>query len=296
MRKRIPQRKISIIVVMVVALWSGSALSQQGAASSPAAIASATQVPNILTPTQVELAALIAAGTLPDLRWQDFNDYRTEVKKCDDAGSNSAAWIQSGRPSPQALAMIQLFKLASSKGLNPDDYDAARWDPRMAKLQASGTPPSDSDLAHIDLALTVCTMRYISDLRIGRVNPQHFKFGLDVGPKKYDLPEFIRTQVLSAEDVPALIAKDEPPYEGYRRAEDALAAYLKLAGAGDAPAVPIPQKGVRPRTSYPGTPQLIARLRQLGDLAPDAAIHGNSPTYDSPILDAVTHSHRLHLL
>src|SRR5260370_29893543 len=227
MRNRIPQRKISIIVVMVVALWSGSALSQQVAASSPAAIASATQVPNILTPSQVELAALIATGTLPDLRWPNFTDYRTEVKKFYDAGSNSAAWIQSGRPSPQALAMIQLFKLASSKGLNPDDYDAARWDPRMAKLQPAGPPPPDSDLAPINLALTGCTRRYISDLRIRSANPQHFNFGLDVGPKKYDLPEFIRTRVLTAEDVPALIAKDQPPYEGYRRAEDPLAAYLK---------------------------------------------------------------------
>jgi murein L,D-transpeptidase YcbB/YkuD len=164
----------------------------------------------------------------------------------------------------------------------------------MANLQTAGPPPSDPDLAHIDLALTVCTMHYISDLRIGRVNPQHFKFGLDVGPKKYDLPEFIRTQVLTAEDVPALIAKDEPPYEGYRRAENALAIYLKLAGAGDAPAVPIPQKGVRPRMSYPGIPQLIARLRQLGDLAPDAALPANPTSYDGAIVDAAKHFQRRH--
>src|SRR5258708_40016432 len=167
MRHRLPQRNIPNIVVMVVVLWSGAALSQQVPARSPEAGASATQVQNLETPTQVELAALIAAGTLADLRWPNFTDYRADVKKFYDAGSNSPAWIQSGRPSPQALAMIQLFKLASSKGLNPDDYDAARWDPRMAKLQPAGTPLSDSDLAHIDLALTVCTMRYISDLRIG---------------------------------------------------------------------------------------------------------------------------------
>ena len=265
---------------MVIALWSVPAPSQQ--------------VQNVSTPAQAEITALIAAGTLLDLRWPNFTDYRADVKKFYDAGSNSLAWIQNGRPSAQALAMIQLFKLASSKGLNPDDYDAAKWDPRMAKLQSPSPPPPDSDLAHIDLALTVCTMRYISDLRIGRVNPQHFKFGLDVGPKKYDLPEFIRTQVLTAEDVPALLAKDEPPYEGYRRAEDALATYLKLAAGGDSPAVPIPQKGVRPRTLYPGIPQLVARLRQLGDLAPDAALPANPTSYDGAIVDAVKHFQRRH--
>src|SRR6202051_1365886 len=144
----------------------------------------------------------------------------------------------------------------------------------------------NNDHAKIKHPLKFYTMRYITDLRIGRVNPQHFKFGLDVGPKKYDLPELIRTQVLTAEDVPALIAKDEPPYEAYRRAEVALSTYLKLAGAGDAPAVPMPAKGVRPRMPYAGVPQLIARLRQLGDLAPDAA---TSASYDGAVVDAVKH-------
>jgi len=44
--------------------------------------------------------------------------------------------------------------------------------------------------ARFDLALTVCTMRYISDMRIGRINPKHFAFGLDVSQKKLDLPDF----------------------------------------------------------------------------------------------------------
>ncbi len=289
-----PNRVGIVAWALIVALWSGPAMSQQVTTSTPAAGATATQASNLSTPTQGELGALIAAGTLSDLRWPNFTDYRADVKKFYDSGSNSPAWIQSSQPSPQALAMIQLFKQASHKGLNPDDYDAARWDARMAKLRPAGAPPSDSDLAHIDLALTVCAMRYISDLRIGRVNPQHFKFVLDFGPRKYDLPELIRTQVLTAADVTALIAKDEPPYEGYRRAEDALATYLKLAGAGDAPNVPVPQKGVRPRMSYPGMPQLVARLRQLGDLAPDAASPANETIYDGAVVDSVKHFQRRH--
>jgi hypothetical protein len=44
--------------------------------------------------------------------------------------------------------------------------------------------------ARFDLALTVCTMRYISDMRIGRINPKHFAFGLVVSQKKLDLPDF----------------------------------------------------------------------------------------------------------
>ena len=49
-----------------------------------------------------------------------------------------------------------------------------------------------------DLALTVCAMRYISDLHIGKVNPKHFAFALDEESKRYDLAEFLRDHVVDA--------------------------------------------------------------------------------------------------
>ena len=92
------------------------------------------------------------------------------------------------------------------------------------------------------------------------MNPQHFKFGLTVGPKKYDLADELRTQVLPAADIPGALAKVEPHYDGYRRAEDALLTYSKMASAGDAPLIPVPQKGVRPGSTFAAMPQLVARL------------------------------------
>jgi hypothetical protein len=41
-------------------------------------------------------------------------------------------------------------------------------------------------------------MRYVSDFRVGKVNPKHFDFGLDVEAKKYDLPEFLQKNVVDA--------------------------------------------------------------------------------------------------
>src|SRR3984957_16372269 len=237
---------------MIAALCCAASPRDGFAANSPAATATASQVAPAGT---ADLNALIAAGTLPDLRWPNFTDYRDNVKKFYAAGGDSIAWIQNGKASPQAVSMILQFQQAASKGLNPEDYDASRWDSRLAKLQPTAPKPSDTDLAHIDLALTVCAMRYISDLHIGRVNPQHFKFGLTVGPKKYDLAEELRTQVLPASDIPAVLAKVEPPYDGYRRAEDALLTYSKMATAGDAPLIPVPQKGVRPNGTFAGLPQ-----------------------------------------
>ena len=279
---------------LIATLCLSVASSRIFAASSPAATSSAAQAVPAAPPGPGDLNALIAAGTLPDLRWPNFTDYRADVKKFYDQGGNSLAWIQNGKASPQAVSMILLFQQASTKGLNPEDYDASRWDARLAKLQPTAPKPSDTDLAHIDLAMTVSAMRYISDLHIGRVNPQHFKFGLTVGPKKLDLPEVLRTQVLPGSDIPTVIAKVEPPYAGYQRAEDALATYSKMANTPDAPLIPVPQKGVRPGNSFAGMPQLVARLRQLGDLPPTADVPADSTAYKGAVVDAVKHFQRRH--
>jgi hypothetical protein len=49
--------------------------------------------------------------------------------------------------------------------------------------------------ARFDPALTVCLMRYISDLHIGKVNSKTFHFGLDVEHKKYVLADFLRQRL-----------------------------------------------------------------------------------------------------
>ncbi len=281
----------SALAALIAALCCGVAASLAFAASSPAATPTfnAAQAASAAAQGPGDLGALIAAGTLADLRWPNFTDYRDDVKKFYDSGGNSLAWIQNGKPSPEALSMMLLFQNAASKGLNPEDYDASRWDARLASLQPSAPKASDTDLAHIDLALTVCAMRYISALHVGRVNPQHFKFGLVVGPKRLDLAELLRTQVLPASDIPAVIAKVEPNYDGYRRAEAALLTYLKMASAGDAPLVPVPQKGVRPGNSFASIPQLVARLRQLGDLPSNVDAPADSTVYNGGVVGAVRH-------
>ncbi len=284
------------LTASIVTLCCGIAMSHAFAASSPAAASTANMAPAASAAPQGpgDLNALIAAGALPDLRWPNFADYRADVKEFYDAGGNSLAWIQNGKASPQALAMILLFQQAAAKGLNPEDYDASRWDARLARLQPTAPKPSDTDLAHIDLALTISAMRYISDLHIGRVNPQHFKFGLTVGPRKYDLAEELRTQVLPASDIGAVLAKVEPPYDGYRRAEDALLTYSKMASAPDAPLIPVPQKGVRPGNSFAAMPQLVARLRQLGDLPANAQVPADSTVYNGAVVAAVKNFQRRH--
>ncbi|MGH7932036.1 MAG: L,D-transpeptidase family protein [Candidatus Binataceae bacterium] len=284
------QRRRVILVTLAVSLglcWSVSyPPARDGYAADTAQTAPAHNAPfqNLQA-----LRPLIDTGMLPDLRWPNFTDYRTDVGKFYESGGYALAWVQANQATPQALAMIQLFKQASLKGLNPEDYDASRWDARLAKLQSPASPQASTDLVRFDLALTVCAMRYISDLHIGRVNPRHFKFGLDVGSKRYDLPELLRNQIIAARDANAAIAKIEPPYAGYRRAEVALAHYLKLDAEGDGAGLPVPEETIRPGDSYAGMAQLIWRLRQLGDIGANSDVSAEAGVYQGDVVNAVKH-------
>jgi murein L,D-transpeptidase YcbB/YkuD len=279
MRRSLSMPLLPILIALALALLA-PLRAQPLAAGAPTGVRAAAQD---------ELRALLESGALADLRWPNFTDVRDDAGRFYAAGGYSLAWMSGGRPTPQALAMVALFKQAALKGLNPEDYDASRWDARTARLGR----PEGTDGAHFDLALTVCAMRYIAALRIGRVNPRHFRFG-PVGPKHDDLPHLLRNSILNAPDVGAALAMVEPRYAGYRRAEAALATYMKLAQEGDAPPIPIPAKPVRPGDSYPALARLVGRLRQLGDLPPAGAAAAPAAAYDGEVVAAVRHFQRRH--
>ena len=102
-----------------------------------------------------------------------------------------------------------------------------------------------------DLALTVCAMRYISDLHIGKVNPKHLDFAFDEESKKYDLAEFLKDRVVGAADVAGVLAQVEPPYPGYRRTVQALQTYTALARKDDGELLPPVKKAIAPGDDLP---------------------------------------------
>jgi murein L,D-transpeptidase YcbB/YkuD len=135
-------------------------------------------------------------------------------------------------------------------------------------------------------------MRYTSGLHIGKVNPKHFDFGLDVEAKKYDLPEFLKEHVVDGLDVAGVLAQVEPPYPGYRRTIQALHSYLELAKEYEGNPLPATQKTIAPGDSYSGVPQLIRLLRLTSDLPADANILSDGTVYQDPLVDAVKNFQR----
>jgi murein L,D-transpeptidase YcbB/YkuD len=231
------------------------------------------------------LQQIAAAGKLPELRWPIFSDYRADFQQLYQISNFTPLWLgANGQPTPQALVVIQALQTSRQKGLIPDDYDAARWQDRIAALK---TATDAAAKANFDAALTVCILRYISDLHIGRVNPKHFNFGIDIQNKKYNLPQFIAQDVMHAANVQVLLNDAEPPYAGYKRTEVALQRYLQIAAKGDGPPVPEVAKTVAPGDAYPGTSQLAQRLKLLGDLPQTATVDASSQVYSGALVDGV---------
>ena len=236
---------------------------------------------------QASLRAAIGAGRLPDLRWPDFSDYSKHVKKFYDFNGYSLWWVKGMEPTPQARQMIAVLLQANEKGLSAEDYDGTRWNDRLAKLKPATRQPTESDAVKFDLALTVCAMRYISDLHIGKVNPKHFDFALDEESKKYDLAEFLKDQVTDAGDVAGVLAQVEPSYPGYKRTIQALQTYIELARKDDGEQLPAVKKAIAPGDAYPGVPRLTRLLRLVGDLPASADVAADPPVYQGALVNAV---------
>ena len=209
----------------------------------------------------------------------NITGYQGQIKKLYESANFSPLWLKRDEPTSQAAYLIETLRTSRLKGLNPGDYDAEGLASQLKSLK--GAPAITR--AAFDLSLTTATMRYISDLRIGRINPKHLKFGIDVQSKKYDLPEFITQQIVSAENLQSVLDQIEPPYAGYRRIESALKQYLDLAAKGDGPKVPGGTKSVAEGDSYAGTAQLAERLRLFGDLPPG----GSFDSYNGALVEGV---------
>ena len=176
-------------------------------------------------------------------------------------------WMSERRPAAQAHAIIQELQQAENEGLNPVDYDGPRWAARLGVVD--GGRATEPELVRFDLAVTISTMRYISDLHRGRVNPREFHFDLDITNDKLDLSDFLRQKLAGAADVNAVMQTVEPPFPAYRRTVEALRTYIKLASADNGELLPSTAKPVKPGGSYASVAQLTRRLMLLGDLPPD---------------------------
>jgi len=246
------------------------------------------------------VAQVVSSPRLALLKWSDYSDYQPQVKQFYDDRNYELAWVRDGKPTDTTTALIALFADAAKKGLKPEDYDASRWPQRVQRIETIRTTHDTSDnaqdvVAQFDAAMTISTMRYVSDLHLGRVNPQSLNFDIDVPAKRaaFDLTTFLSDQLVDADDVPTTVATVEPQNPMYAATEKALGQYVMLAQEqGDTPPQPLPDVGkpVSVGGSYAALQPLLERLQLEGD----SSTTDVPQVYDTGLAASVKHYQERH--
>ena len=161
------------------------------------------------------LQGIVGSPQLPILKWADFTQIQPQVQQFYGDRNWEVAWTRDGKPTDQATRLIQIFGDAAKKGLQPEDYDSSRWAQRTQAL-AGGNADS---IAQFDVAMTVAAMRYMSDLHLGRINPQSLDFDIDVPARRagFDMATLVNEQLVDADDVTSVLNGVEPGNPIYKK-------------------------------------------------------------------------------
>jgi len=95
-------RRLGIVVLLALAFEGLDVLTGLGHDASNAASPQASS----------RLREIVSGGTLADLRWPDFSDYKGHVAEFYEFNGYTPAWIEGSQLSPQAVTLIATFKQA----------------------------------------------------------------------------------------------------------------------------------------------------------------------------------------
>ena len=226
------------------------------------------------------IRALIARGSLPQLRHPDFTEFRRALDDSYGPGGYAPLWLATGATAP----VIAELKNAPSHGLELKDYDVAWLEGEWNAIAAGDRSPDR--VARADVALTVALFNLLSDVHDGRVSPARQGFKLEA-PGNLDLAAVLRRGKETGSWHDVLVASG-PQFVLYRRLEAALARYRTLASqpVPALPPLPAGKRKIAPGDSYAGIAAVSDRLRLVGDLPADfVAPAGNK--YEGALVEGV---------
>lgn len=232
----------------------------------------------VAQPTYTDaIQQVVNTGHMDALKWPDYSDLQPAVSSFYDNHDYQLAWSKDGKPTAQADALMQAFSNARKRGLNPDDYDADRWQGRVAALSI------DNGKVAFDTTMTVNAMRFLNAVHMGRTDPKFFAFGIDSSSKQLDLPTVLNDQFTSASDVNKALDDLEPQSAQFKALKDQLPHYQELASQDQTEPLPDTGNGsVALSAHYAGLQTLQQKLQLMGDLQADnnssASNSGSTPT------------------
>lgn len=232
------------------------------------------------------LQALLAGAQHPWLLMPDFSRHQSIIEALYQANGEQLLWFDGAVLKPAASGIFELLEQAPAHGLESKDYDVATLRREWQTLQQAGEAASETQRLHLDVAMTVAVVRFLSDVHHGRVNPRRLKFSLGEKAALFDVVPLLRAAIETG-SVAQLAAQVEPPYSLYRNLKTALARYRHLAESAPAPHFRFAE-ALRPGAQDKQIPLLREFLRHTGDLPSAGPLDKKDATlYRGAVVEAV---------
>ena len=204
--------------------------------------------------------------------------------------SAGAVWFTSRGHRPAVDAGLRALRAAADRGLRAADYDP---DALERDVEAADRDGSSRSIARADVAMTAAMLRFLSDLRYGRVRPQDVEPHYIAHAKPASFVNALRDAAAN-DHLSAVIDAAEPSFAVYARLKVLLARYRTLASK---PPIVLPpldarKKKVEPGERYDGAAALRETLERAGDLPVDAPMPGD--VYSQTLADGVVRFQQRH--
>ncbi len=229
------------------------------------------------------IRALVETPRHPWAVRPDFSHSLPAMKQLYPSARPPTLWTGNDRA---ARAAIDQLLGSSEHGLDPRDYDASLLDSLAARVGAL-TPV---DRAHFDVLLSVSLLRFLDEVRYGRLHRNPFS----ARPRQAERQAVALIRAaLAGDSIPQLIRAWEPQLAQYKRLRGVLVQYRTLAADTSLGGLP-PGQFLWPGAEYDSLPRLARTLVAYGDLAPDSTPAGT--TYAGAVVDAVRRFQQRHAL
>lgn len=126
-------------------------------------------------------------------------------------------WTDAGKPNAKAKEAERVLADAAAQGLNPEDYAVE------TPTSVGDASAIEADALRYETELTARVLRYASDARGGRIDPNRISGYYDFPAKPVDFKALL-TQIEASPSVTALLEAENPDSREYRLLRDELAA------------------------------------------------------------------------
>ncbi len=234
-----------------------------------------------------EINAIITARQHPYLKQANFANRTEDLDALYKRANYQLLWLGNTQSSKNTADALDLLADAATEGLIQANYDVDLLRGKY-KLALALPPTAYKELALYDTALSIAVLRYLHDIKYGRVNPQGINFNLQLRDKKLlDFPALIKDS-LSLNTISQLPLLVEPKLQQYHKLKSALATY-RLIAAKASPLNMLVKGKLRPGEHHPQLAELGRFLASVGDL-PESAIPSNAeknPKYTPELVDGI---------